>query len=102
VSLVSIGGELDFLPGKAHFVAVNGYKIVVTRFGNDFFAVDDTCTHEEESLSEGVLEDCVIECPRHGAKFDVRTGEVMALPAVMPLKTYKVVYEGDEVKVELP
>ncbi|MBI4641820.1 MAG: Rieske 2Fe-2S domain-containing protein, partial [Candidatus Tectomicrobia bacterium] len=62
-------------------------------------AIDDTCTHEEASLSEGEVWGEVIECPKHGARFDLRTGEVVSLPAVLPVATYEVKVEGTEVKI---
>ncbi len=67
----------------------------------DFYAIDDTCSHEEYSLSEGELWGMSVECPRHGSRFDVRTGAVRGLPAVFPVKTYPVTVENGEVYVDL-
>ena len=66
-----------------------------------FYAVDDTCTHDDGPLGDGWLEGTAIECPRHGARFDVMTGKVLCLPAAMPIRSYPVQVEGDEIKVEL-
>src|ERR671933_2987533 len=66
-----------------------------------YYAIADTCTHEEYSLSEGELWDMAVECPRHGSRFDVRTGRVTGLPAVIPAKTYPVTVENGEVFVEV-
>ncbi|HWC30577.1 MAG TPA: Rieske 2Fe-2S domain-containing protein, partial [Dehalococcoidia bacterium] len=66
-----------------------------------FFAVDNLCTHDNGPLGEGTLWNGTIECPRHGARFDVKTGAVKALPAVRPVRTYPVRLDGDEVSVDV-
>ena len=66
-----------------------------------WYAIDDTCTHEDCSLSEGDLSDHLVECPCHGSRFDVRTGDVLNLPAVLPLQTHRVTVVGDRVRVEV-
>ena len=68
----------------------------------NFYAINDTCTHEEFSLSKGELWDMDVECPQHGSRFNLVTGKVTGLPAVIPAKTYPVTLEGDEVFVEVP
>jgi len=67
-----------------------------------FYALNDTCTHEEFSLSEGELWDMDVECPQHGSRFNLITGKVTGLPAVIPAKTYPVTVEGADVFVEVP
>ena len=67
----------------------------------EVYAVDDTCTHQDASLAEGWLEGCEIECPLHGSKFDLRTGEVDALPATKPVRTHAVRIEDGTVFVAL-
>lgn len=79
----------------------NGESICVTKIGNEIFAVNDTCSHSEASLSEGEVSDFKIECWLHGAEFDLRTGEALTPPAVAPLKTYPVIVDGDSVTVEM-
>jgi 3-phenylpropionate/trans-cinnamate dioxygenase ferredoxin subunit len=64
------------------------------------YAIGDVCTHEEYSLSEGELWEMSVECPRHGSRFDVRTGAVTGLPAVIPARTYPVSVEDGEIYVE--
>ena len=81
---------------------VNGVPICLIHAEDGrFYAIDDTCSHEEYSLSEGELWGMSVECPRHGSRFDVRTGAVTGLPAVFPVKTYPVTVEDDDVYVEL-
>ena len=64
-----------------------------------YYAMDDLCTHDGGPLAEGILDGDVIECPRHGARFDVKTGAVLCLPAVTPVPVYDVKVVGDEIKV---
>ena len=79
---------------------VDGVAVAVFRVGGEYFALEDVCTHDGGPLAEGVLEDHVIECPRHGARFDIRTGAVLALPATSPVPTYTVRVQGDDIQVE--
>ncbi len=67
-----------------------------------FYALNDVCTHEEFSLCEGDLWGMDVECPQHGSRFNLVTGKVTGLPAVIPATTYPVTIEGDDVFVEVP
>jgi 3-phenylpropionate/trans-cinnamate dioxygenase ferredoxin subunit len=67
-----------------------------------FYALNDTCTHEEYSLSDGELWDMDVECPQHGSRFNLVTGKVTGLPAVIAATTYPVTVQGDDVYVEVP
>ena len=78
-----------------------GKSICVTRIGNEVFAIDDTCTHAEASLSEGEVSCFKIECWLHGAEFDLRTGEAITLPANISLATYPVKIEANSITVEI-
>lgn len=94
---VTIARAEDIPPGHAARVEVDGQPIAIFNVDDEFFAVDDTCTHAEASLSEGELdiERCTIECPLHGSCFDLRDGEALTLPAVEPVQTYDVaVHDG--------
>ncbi len=91
----------DVRPGKVRAVKLNGTKVVLCNVEGTFFAVQDLCTHDGGPLGEGELIDHEIECPRHGGRFSVVTGEVTALPPMFPIKTYPVRIEGDEVQVAL-
>lgn len=67
----------------------------------EFFAVDDTCTHQDASLADGWVEGCEVECPLHASKFDLRTGAVDAPPAKRPIRTHEVTIDGDTVYITL-
>ena len=79
-------------PDSARRVEVKGREIAVVRIGGDVYAIGDTCSHAEVSLSEGWVEpdDCAIECVAHGAMFDLETGEPLSLPATRAVPTYEV------------
>jgi len=87
--------------GKPVKLEKAGKTICVTRVGDEVFAMDDTCTHSEASLSEGDVTDFKIECWLHGAEFDLRTGEAITLPANIALETYAVRIEANSVTVEI-
>ena len=87
--------------GKPQRIEKNGESICVARVGAEVFAISDTCSHSEASLSEGDILGFKIECWLHGAEFDVRTGEAITPPAVAPVKSYRVTIDGDSVTVEM-
>ena len=87
--------------GKPVRIEKDGKTICVARVGDEVFAVADTCTHSDASLSEGDVTGFKIECWLHGAEFDLRTGEALTPPAVAPLHTYGVHVDGDSVTVEI-
>lgn len=90
----------ELTAGKPIKIEKDGRAICVARVGDEVFAVDDTCSHSDASLSEGDVTGFKIECWLHGAEFDLRTGEALTPPAVAPLKTYSVSVDGDSVTVD--
>jgi 3-phenylpropionate/trans-cinnamate dioxygenase ferredoxin subunit len=87
--------------GKPVRIEKNGESICVARVGDQVFAIGDTCSHADASLSEGDITDFKIECWLHGAEFDLRTGEALTPPATAPVKSYLVTVDGDSVTVEM-
>ncbi len=87
--------------GKPVKLEKNGKTICVARVGDEVFAVNDTCSHSDASLSEGDVTDFKIECWLHGAEFDLRTGQALSLPATQSLETYAVIVDGNSVTVEI-
>lgn len=88
-------------PGAMKRVVLDDYPIALYNCGGTLTATGDMCSHAEASLSEGVL-DCAagaVECPLHGARFDVRTGKALCLPAVSPVKVFPVKIEGGDIYV---
>ncbi|GLY54538.1 bifunctional 3-phenylpropionate/cinnamic acid dioxygenase ferredoxin subunit [Lentzea sp. NBRC 102530] len=92
---------VDLPPGEA--VRIVGPHAPIALFNVDgvLYAIDDTCTHQDASLSEGWLEGCFVECPLHAASFDLRTGAPTCLPAKRPVKTYAVLVEDGVVCVDV-
>ena len=84
-------------------VEYNGLRIALYNVCGQIYATSDICSHAYAELSEGFLDtdDCTIECPLHGSRFDIRTGAVLSLPAYEPIATYPVQVEGEDVLVLL-
>jgi 3-phenylpropionate/trans-cinnamate dioxygenase ferredoxin subunit len=81
---------------------VEGEPVLVANVGGVYYCIADTCSHAMAYLSEGeLLEGCRVQCPDHGAIFDLKTGEALLLPAVSPVETFKVVVEGQDLLVEI-
>jgi len=94
--------ELDFsvlVEGKPVAIDVDGVAVCVARVGDEVFAVADTCTHSEASLSEGEITGTKIECWLHGAEFDLRTGQALTPPATESLKSFKVKRNGNQLTI---
>ena len=96
---VAVAKVSEVEEGKVLVVRVGDAPIGLTKVEGEFFAFADVCTHDDGPVAEGELDEYIIECPRHGAKFDVRTGKVKQLPAVTPIPVYAVKVEGDTVLV---
>ena len=83
-------------------VVADGQEICLARCDDGFYALDDVCTHENFLLSGGeLLEGCEVECPQHGSRFNMKTGKVTGLPAVIPAKTFAVTVEESDVYVDV-
>ncbi len=100
-TLVPVAKTADIPVGAFKPVAVGEKRLLVCHTESGFYVVDDTCTHDDGPLADGFLEGNAIECPRHGARFDVTTGKVLCLPAAVPIKSYPTTIEGDEVKARI-
>jgi 3-phenylpropionate/trans-cinnamate dioxygenase ferredoxin component len=96
---VRAAGRDELADESAKRVLVGDAAVALVHSGGKYYAVDDCCTHEEASLSEGYVECGQIECPRHGALFDLSSGAVLSLPATRPLKTWAVKLDGDDIMV---
>jgi 3-phenylpropionate/trans-cinnamate dioxygenase ferredoxin subunit len=89
----------DVKEGTAKVFTVGEVRIALCNVEEKFYAIADICTHDGGPLGEGELVDCQIECPRHGARFDVRTGKALCLPAVINVPTYPVEVRDSEIFV---
>ena len=97
-----VGKVDDLAVDTMRKVVLDGEEICLAHAEDgSYYALSDICTHEEYSLSEGELWALDVECPAHGSRFNLQTGTVTGLPAVIPARTYPVTVEGDDVYVEI-
>ena len=101
---VEVAAEGSFPPGSSKIVRDGDLWVGVYNCGGTLYAIEDRCSHDDGPLCEGDWdpEEGVVVCPRHGANFDIRTGEALTLPAFEPVETYPVRVADGIVKVELP
>ena len=88
--------------GLARRLDLDGTPVAVVRLGDKVYAIGDTCSHADVSLSDGMVdtEECALECLAHGSLFSLETGEALCLPAVRPVSVYEVRLDGDQVVVD--
>lgn len=98
---VRIARTSELPPGQRKLIRVGDRRLALFNVEGEFYAIDDVCTHDGGPLAEGELEGHQIICPRHGARFDVRSGEVLSFPAVVPVSAYRVLIEGEEIQIDL-
>jgi 3-phenylpropionate/trans-cinnamate dioxygenase ferredoxin component len=98
---VEVGKAGELNPGTMKRIDIGGRRILLANVDGRFCAADDTCTHEEASLSTGVLEGTLVKCPLHGSRFNVCTGEALEEPAEENLRTYPVRLEGERILIGL-
>ena len=96
---VTVAKVSEIAPGTVKVVRIDGVPIGVANVDGEFYAFGDVCTHDDGPVAEGELDGHQIECPRHGARFDIRTGAAKLLPAVTPIPVYPLRVEGDEIQV---
>jgi len=101
MSFLRACGVADVASGSALAVDVDGVDVAVVHDGDDWYAVEDECTHASIPLSEGDVEGCEIECWLHGSRFDLRTGKPSGPPAIIPVATFAVQVDGDDVLVDV-
>lgn len=98
--MIPVCAIIELPPGEARPVTAD-VAITVFNVDGEFYAIDDTCTHQDASLADGWLEGCEVECPLHAAIFDLRTGEPDGLLARRPVRTHAVHVVDGVVRVEL-
>jgi 3-phenylpropionate/trans-cinnamate dioxygenase ferredoxin component len=99
--LIKVASRSELPPGGKKLVEIDGRAIAIFHTCGSYYAIDDVCTHDGGPLAEGELRDCEIECPRHGARFDVRTGKPLSMPAIEPVATHRVEVRADDIYIEL-
>lgn len=97
VTFQKVAAIAEIPPGQSRVFEVDGKRVSVCNVEGEIFAIADLCSHDDGPLGEGELTDHQIECPRHGARFDLKTGKALCLPAVLPIPVYKVEMRGEEI-----
>ena len=94
-----IASVTDLSEGQMMAVAIGTSEILLVKAGGKYYAVDEACTHAQGPLSDGTIRGCEVECPWHGSRFNVKTGEVVSPPADENLTRYEVKIEGDDILI---
>ncbi len=89
----------DIPPGGRVSIVVDDLPALLLRIGDELFAIEDVCTHDGQPLTDGPVTDCQITCPRHGARFDLRTGQPLCMPATEPIQVFAVDVRDGEIFV---
>lgn len=99
---VKVAKVADIPPGTRLFYEFAEETVIIFNIAGEFYCIADVCTHDDGPLEDGDLEGYQVECPRHGACFDVRNGDALCLPATEPVPTYQVKVESGDIYVESP
>jgi 3-phenylpropionate/trans-cinnamate dioxygenase ferredoxin component len=98
---VRVATAEELPPGGRKSIIVDDVPALLVRVGDDYYCIEDVCTHDGQPLTGGPVEGCAITCPRHGAKFDLKTGKALSMPATEPVRTFPVEVRGADVHVLL-
>jgi 3-phenylpropionate/trans-cinnamate dioxygenase ferredoxin subunit len=96
---ITVASTDEISPGERLVVEYGRRWVVIFNVDGSYYAVEDICTHDDGPLAEGKLDGCVIECPRHGATFDIRTGKVLSAPALVDVPTYTVRIVDNQIQI---
>jgi 3-phenylpropionate/trans-cinnamate dioxygenase ferredoxin subunit len=99
---ITVANASDVPPGERLFIQIDQDPIVLFNIAGEYYAIADVCSHDDGPVGEGDLEGFEITCPRHGARFDVRNGKVLALPAVVDIPAYPVQVVEGELQIGVP
>ena len=102
VNFLEIAPENELPNGERMFVDIGDAPIVIFNIAGKLYAIGDVCTHDDGPLGDGDIEGFNVVCPRHGAEFDVRTGEVTSMPAVVDIPAYPVRVVKGMIEVGVP
>jgi 3-phenylpropionate/trans-cinnamate dioxygenase ferredoxin subunit len=102
VEFIEIAPLGDLPPGERLFLEIEGRPLVLFNLAGSLFAIGDVCTHDNGPLGDGEVEGHEVVCPRHGARFDLRTGKTLGLPAVVDIPAYPVRVVDEMIQVGIP
>lgn len=95
-------GVNELKPGERRSVFIDDVPALVIRLDESFYVIEDVCSHDGQPLTAGVLQDCSIVCPRHSARFDLKTGKALCMPATEPIRVFKIEIRDGAVWAEIP
>lgn len=99
---VEVAAEDELEEGSKFYIEIDREQIVLFNIAGELFAIGDICSHDDGPLGDGELEDFEVTCPRHGARFDVRTGKAVKLPAVVDIPAFPVRVVDGKIEIGLP
>ncbi len=99
---ITVASIEEINEGGRLFVEIDEQPIVIIKMNGEYFAIADVCSHDDGPVGEGNIEGHEIICPRHGARFDIRTGKVLALPAFVDIPAYPIRINGDQIEIGIP
>jgi 3-phenylpropionate/trans-cinnamate dioxygenase ferredoxin subunit len=99
---IRVGTIAEVPAGRAEVFDVEDRKIAVFHLGIAYYAIDDICTHDGGPLADGEVDGEQVICPRHGARFSIKTGAALSFPAITPVESYPVRVDGEELYIGLP
>lgn len=102
IEFVEIAPASELPNGERLFVEIEGKPLVIFNIAGQLFSIGDVCSHDDGPVGEGDIEGYNITCPRHGAEFDIRTGKVMQLPAVVDIPAYPVRVVDGMIQLGIP
>jgi 3-phenylpropionate/trans-cinnamate dioxygenase ferredoxin subunit len=102
IEYVAVAEPSEISDGERLFFQIDDFDIVLLQIAGEYYAVGNICTHDNGPLGDGQVEACAIACPRHGARFDIRTGKVLALPAYEDIPVFPVRVQDGQIEIGLP
>jgi len=102
LDFIEVATASEVISGERLYLNVGDKSLVIFNIAGQFFAIGDVCSHDDGPVGEGDLEGYKIICPRHGARFDVRTGKALQMPAVVDIPAYPIRVEDGQIKVGIP
>ena len=101
MSYIAVASVDELQPGERLLFDVGDKPVVLFNVGNQFYAIQDACSHDNSPLGDGDLEGYEVMCPRHGARFDIRSGQALSMPAVSPVISYPVRVVDGMIEIEI-
>lgn len=102
IEYISIVHKEDLKEGERIFVEIDDMEIVVFNIAGGYFAIGDVCSHDDGPLGDGQTDEYEVICPRHGARFDIRTGKATSLPAIVDIPAYPIRIVGNQIEIGVP